>query len=329
MTAATPNTQLPDGALTRLEHYPVTFFAIGMGLLGLTLALRGAERAWDLTLPLSEIALVVSCLLLAAIAAGYLAKAIRMPSAVVAEWHHPVKIAFFPAISISTILLATALLPLFPVAAAAIWLIGVSVQGGLSLAVIGSWISHRPFQTPHLSPAWFIPAVGNVLVPVAGVELGYVDLSWLFFSAGLLFWLVLLTLVMNRLVFHDPLPGRLVPTLTILIAPPAIAYVAWSHLVPDPGPFGQILLSLSYVFFLIVVTQAQRFRNIPFALSWWALSFPVAALSIASFVHAGETGSAAYRGLGTLVLVLLVAIIALLLVRTGKAIARKEICLPE
>ena len=27
-----------DGAVTRLEHYPVTFFAIGMGMLGLTLA---------------------------------------------------------------------------------------------------------------------------------------------------------------------------------------------------------------------------------------------------------------------------------------------------
>ncbi|GAA0783692.1 C4-dicarboxylate ABC transporter [Roseibium denhamense] len=329
MTAATPDTQLPDGALTRLEHYPVTFFAIGMGLLGLTLALRGAERAWGVTAPLSEIALAVSCLLLAAIAAGYLAKAIRIPSAVVGEWNHPVRVAFFPAISISTILLATALLPLFPVAAEAIWLIGVSVQGGLSLAVIGSWISHRPFQTPHLSPAWFIPAVGNVLVPVAGAELGYADLSWLFFSAGLLFWLVLLTLVMNRLVFHDPLPGRLVPTLTILIAPPAVAYVAWSHLVPDPGPFGQILLSLGYVFFLIVVTQVQRFHRIPFALSWWALSFPVAALSIASFVHAEHTGSGAYRVLGTGVLALLMAIIILLLVRTAQAIARKEICRPE
>ena len=32
-----------------------------------------------------------------------------------------------------------------------------------------------------------------------------------------MFWIVLLTLVMNRLIFHDPLPDRLVPTLVILI----------------------------------------------------------------------------------------------------------------
>jgi tellurite resistance protein len=34
---------------------------------------------------------------------------------------------------------------------------------------------------------------------------------------------MLLTLVFNRIIFHDPLPGKLQPTLVILIAPPAVA----------------------------------------------------------------------------------------------------------
>ena len=42
-------------------------------------------------------------------------------------------------------------------------------------------------------------------------------MPWLFFSAGMLFWPVRLTLVFSRLNFHDPLPGRLYPTLAILI----------------------------------------------------------------------------------------------------------------
>ena len=316
-------------AVNRLEHYPVTFFAIVMGLMGLTLALRAAEKAWSLPVMASTWALVLACAVLAVVTIGYVAKAIRAPGAIAAEWHHPVKVAFFPTISISTILLAMVLLPIAPTAAHAFWLIGTAAQGLLALAVIGVWIGHRPFQTPHLSPAWFIPAVGNVLVPIAGMPLGYVDLSWLFFSAGLLFWLVLLTLVFNRLVFHDPLPGRLMPTLTILIAPPAVAYVSWSHMVGDPGPFGQILLNLAYVFFLIVLTQAARIRTLPFALSWWALSFPVAALAIASFLHGHHTGSDGFRIIGTLVLALLAAIIVTLLARTGLAISRREICQPE
>jgi len=318
-----------DGAITRLEHYPVTFFAIGMGMLGLTLALRAAAKAWELPGTASSAALALSCVLLGAVAFGYAAKAIRMPAAITAEWHHPVKVAFFPAISISTILLAMAFLPISRPAAQVFWIAGTALQGGLALAVIGSWIGHRPFQTPHLSPAWFIPAVGNVLVPIAGVPLGYVEISWLFFSAGLLFWLVLLTLVLNRLMFHDPLPGRLVPTLTILIAPPPVSYIAWEHLTGEGGAFGHILLSLGYVFFLIVLTQAARFRALPFALSWWALSFPVAALSIASFAYGMETGSGGHRLIGTGLLVLLVGIVVFLLVRTGLAIARRDICRPE
>ncbi|MBN9673554.1 SLAC1 anion channel family protein [Roseibium aggregatum] len=316
-------------AVSRLEHYPVTFFAIGMGMLGLTLALRAAEHGWHLPVTTSGAVLALSCVLLAAVAFGYLLKAIKVPGAVAAEWRHPVKIAFFPTVSISSILLSIAFLPLVPGLAHFFWIAGTLVQGGLALAVIGSWIGHRPFQTPHLSPAWFIPAVGNVLVPIAGVPLGYTDLSWLFFSAGLMFWIVLLTLVMNRLVFHDPLPGRLVPTLSILIAPPAVCFVSWTHLSTEPGAFGQILLDLGYVFFLIVLTQVPRFRTIPFALSWWALSFPVAALSIASFVHAQAAGSDAHRLIGTGLLAVLAAVIAFLLFRTGLAIVRGEICQPE
>jgi len=322
-------TSAPEQTGDRIENYPVTFFAVAMGLFGLTLSLRAAEHAWGLPATASLGALVLSVLALGAVALAYLAKVLKAPAAVAAEWHHPVKIAFFPTISISTILLAIALLPLAPGAAQVLWLAGAVAQAILALAVIGVWIGHRPFQTPHLSPAWFIPAVGNVLVPVAGVPLGYVDLSWLFFSAGLLFWMVLLTLVMNRLVFHDPLPGRLVPTLTILIAPPAVAFVAWTHLAAEPGPFGQILLNLGYVFLLIVLTQAGRFRALPFALSWWALSFPVAALSIASFVYGGLAGSGVHRLIGSVLAGALVPIIVLLIWKTGRAIAARKICQPE
>jgi tellurite resistance protein len=167
------------------------------------------------------------------------------------------------------------------------------------------------------------------VVPVAGVPLGYVDISWMFFSAGLVFWVVLLTLVMNRLMFHDPLPGRMVPTLMILVAPPAVGYLAWGQLTGAAGPFGQILLSLGYVFALLVLAQARRFARIPFALSWWALSFPVAALSIASLAHAGAGGGDAYRLIGAGLLALLVVLILILLGRTALGIARHEICVPE
>lgn len=316
-------------ATMRIAHYPVTFFAIGMGMMGLTLAIRSAEHAFGGGGTASGIALALSTAMLAAIAVGYGVKALTHPAEVRAEWQHPVRIAFFPAISISLLLLAAALVDPMPHLAHAVWLLGAVLQGGLALAVIGAWIGHRSFQPGQLTPAWFIPAVGNVIVPLAGARLGYLEISWLFFSGGLIFWLVLLTLVMNRLMFHDPLPGKMVPTLMILVAPPAVAFTAWLRLSGEVGPFGHFLLSVAYVFAALVVTQWPRFRAMPFALSWWALSFPLAALTIASFGYAEAAGSAAHRLIGTGLLALLLAVVAGLILRTALAIRAGTICLPE
>lgn len=313
----------------RLENFPVTFFAVMMGLLGLALSMAAAEKAAGSAGNVSQFILGTAVAVFAVLAFFYALKLLRHPGAVRAEWNHPVRIAFFPTISISLLLLGTALAPRVPSAAYVIWSIGVAAQGMLSLSVIANWIGHRSFQPLHLSPAWFIPAVGNVLVPLAGVEFGVIELSWLFFSAGLLFWIVLLTLVMNRLIFHEPLPARLMPTLVILIAPPAVAFVAWVRLTGDVDAFARVLLNTGYVFALIVLTQAPRFFRLPFALSWWALTFPVAALSVASFVFAHETGSNGHRLIGFALTVCLAFAVATLVVRTAQAIRAKQICQPE
>ncbi len=157
---------------SRLANFPITFFAIGMGMMGLTLSLRAAETTFAATHAVSMAVLVLSVVMLAAVAGAYLAKALRYPDKVVEDWHHPVKIAFFPAISISLLLLATALVDVAPGVAEPLWLFATALQGVLALAVISAWIGHRPFQTGMMTPAWFIPAVGNVIVPLAGSHFG-------------------------------------------------------------------------------------------------------------------------------------------------------------
>lgn len=316
------DTAAPD----RLEHFPITFFATTMGLGGLALALRaGFGPASSLFLT----ALAVTILALVAVSALYLLKAIRHPAAVAAEWHHPVRLAFFPTVTISVLVLATAVLPVLPGVARILWIAGMAGQGALTLAVISGWIGTRGFQHGHVSPAWFIPAVGNVIVPVAGVELGWIETSWLFFSAGMVFWIVLLTLVFNRLIFHDPLPGRLQPTMVILIAPPAVAYVAWVRLTGGNDAFGHVLLSLGYVFAALVATQLPRILRLPFALSFWALSFPVAALSVASLLHGEIASSPVHHDIGMALAGVLTALIAVLIWRTARAIAAGQISQPE
>lgn len=320
---------MSDAPHTRLEHYPITFFAIVMGLMGLALALHAATPFY----PVAELAaaamLWVGIGAAAVIAFFYLFKAMRYPRAVAWEWHHPVRLAFFPTITVSLLLMATALTTDYPAVARMVWMVGTAGQGILTVAVINGWISHRSFEVGHLTPAWFIPAVGNAIVPVAGAGFGYIELSWAFFSVGVVFWGILLTLVMNRLVFHDPIPGRLFPTMVILIAPPSVAFVAYVKMTGVVDGFARALIYTGFFFAALVLAELPKLAKLPFALSWWALSFPLAALSIASFLFARIEHSVFHQNVGLVVLIVLVVLVAGLIWRTAKAILRGEICKPE
>ncbi|GAA6207373.1 SLAC1 anion channel family protein [Cognatishimia sp. WU-CL00825] len=327
MTAQTTNEMLAHKR--GLHHFPIAFFAVLMGLWGWVLATQAIAGQFPAVLPLAEVLRGVATAVLLIVAGLYGVKALRFPQACAAEWNAPPKLAFFPAISISLLLMATAYLPFAPEFAHVLWIVAVVLQGGLTLAVISSWISHRAFQMGQLSPAWFIPAVGNVIVPVAGAQLGYVELSWLFFSGGLIFWLVLLTLVINRLMFHDPLPGKLLPTLVILIAPPALAFLAYVQLVGEVDSFARVLINVAYVFALLVLIQARNFAKLPFALSWWALSFPVAGLTIASLQFGVLAVSTIHIWIGAALGAVLTLIVLLLALRTLRAVGTGVFFSPE
>jgi tellurite resistance protein len=321
---------MTDAPEPRLKHYPITFFAIVMGLMGLTLALHSASPIYSAAEPAAQAMLWVGIVVAAVIALVYIAKALRYPAMVAWEWNHPVRLAFFPTITISLLLMASALTADYPAAARLVWMAGVAGQGVLTVAVINGWISHRSFEVGHLTPAWFIPAVGNAIVPIAGAEMGYIEISWAFFSVGMVFWGILLTLVMNRLVFHDPIPGRLFPTMVILIAPPSVAFVAYVKMTGGVvDGFARVLIYTGWFFAALVVAELPKLARLPFALSWWALSFPLAALAIASFLFGRIEHSAFHQNVGLVVLVALVAVVIGLALRTLRAILRHEICHPE
>ena len=67
------------------------------------------------------------------------------------------------------------------------WIVGVTVHLVFTLYVMSVWIHHEGLEVHHINPAWFIPVVGNVLVPIAGTHLGYTETSWFFFSIGIVF----------------------------------------------------------------------------------------------------------------------------------------------
>jgi tellurite resistance protein len=319
----------PEAHRQRLEHFPIALFSMVMGTAGLALAWLKAHAVLGMPVVVGEGLRGVASALFVFLLVFYGLKALRYPQAVRLEMRHPIRVNFFPTLSISLLLLASAYLEVAPEVAFWLWGTGAALHLGLTLAIFGSWLHHTHYDIKHANPAWFIPVVGNIIVPVAGVRLASPELSWFFFSIGLVFWLVLLTIVLYRLFFHEPLPVRLAPTLFILLAPPSVGFIAYTNLTSEIDAFGRVLYYTALFLALLLASNAVRFLRLPFFISAWAYSFPLAALTLATLVMSTRLPNPVFTLLGFGLLALISLVVAVLVVRTLLAVWRREICTPE
>ena len=268
----------------RAEHFPIAFFSICMGLGVFSIGFDRISRIFEFSAIPSIAMTFLTAGFFGVFLVAFLGKMFLYPKEVTTEWNHPVKMAFFPTISISALILSICFFPISQNGALALFWIGTALHFFFSLSVISRWFLHTHFRVEHLTPAWFIPAVGNVIVPVAGMPLSVSPLFlWFFFSLGMLFWGLLFSAFFFRAVFFPEMPARLLPTTAILIAPPAIGFLALSEFGSGGSGLAVFFFFVALFLFLIVLLHSARFAKIPFFLSWWAYSFPLAALTLASF----------------------------------------------
>lgn len=323
-------TDIPETPVSsRLEHFPITFFAMVMGLTGLTLAWEQATQVFMFPDITGQILLVVSAAIFLMVTLIYLLKILVKTAAVQAEFNHPIKLSFFPAFSISMILMSIATLEKSSQLSMVLWSTGSALHLLFTLYVLTQWIHQPKFHVVHSTPAWFIPVVGNILVPIAGVEHGFYEISWFFFSIGLVYWIVLKTLIFNRIIFHDPLPEKMLPTLFILIAPPAVGFVSYIKLNGELDNFARLLFYAAIFLLLLLLTQLPRFTRISFYMSWWAYSFPLAASAVAAQLFFSLNNQPFFYYLALALLLLASGVISFLLIRTIVVIFKNQICTPE
>lgn len=322
-------TAAPAPASQRLEHFPVSFFATVMGTAGLAIAWHKAHLVLGAPVVVGEAILYLATALFAVLLLLYAAKWLRHPGAVMQEARHPVRINFFASISIGLLLLAIGWSGGEPGFARALWAAGTLLHLAFTLMAMSSWIHHSHYEIKHANPAWFIPVVGNIVVPLVGVRFAPLELSWFFFSIGIVFWPVLLSIILYRLFFHPALPERLTPTLFILLAPPAVGCLAWMALTGQVDAFARILFYCSLFLLLLLGVGAMRFLRAPFYLSSWAYSFPLAAVTIVTLAMAEALHADVLRALAAALLGLVSIVVAALVARTVVAAMRGEICVPE
>ena len=315
---------------SRLKNFPISFFSIALGLAGFTLALSRAESFIPISIKPSLILQWIALAIFAITGSIYILKAVCYKSEVAEEIIHPVRIHFFPLIAKLLLVFAIIFMHQIPSLAKGLWWAGVAMQGFLTVFIMGQWMHNDQFSVAHINPTVFMPIVGNMLIPIAGIEFAPKELNWFFYSIGIVFWVVMFTIVANRLFFHHPIPKKLVPTLFILMAPPAIGSVAYLRLTDGSvDPFLRVQYYFSLFMAILLLSQIKVFIKLKFYLSWWAYTFPLAAVTTATFVMWHNTSWKALLPIGIGLLSILASLIIILTIRTIKAIINKEICVPE
>ena len=312
-----------------LEHFPVQLFAIIMGLSGLSIVFAKAYHLIGMPYWIYGTLLFIDTVLFLGIFTLYMFKWLLYPEAVKKEFYHPIKSSFMAAISISFLLVSIAYYDYAPTVSILFWYIGTPLQLAFTLIVIRYWIKNE-FKVVHSNPAWFIPIVGNVLVPVVGVEAAPIWVSLFFFALGLFFWVVLFTIMMYRIVFHHPLSKKLVPTLFILIAPPAIGFISYFRI--TNGSIDMLSMSLYFIALFtlfLLLFMLRMFDTKQFFISWWAYTFPLAAITIATLLMHMALGTT-ITYLGSIALIALTTIvIGFVTYRTIKECQAEKICIEE
>lgn len=311
-----------------IRNLPVSLFASVMGTGGLTLAAQRYAELFGLPHAVGTAILVLAYACFITISLGYSCKLIWFRQEVLAEFNHPVRSNFFPAISIGMLLLATGTMEFSQRLAFYLWAAGAAVQLSFTITIVSRWIT-RNYEIAHSNPAWFIPVVGNIVVPILGVEVAHPEISWFFFSIGLSFWMLLFTIIVYRIVFHHQLAEKFVPTLFILIAPPALGFISYMKLTGHFDVFARVLLYLSFFLFLLLASMFPYFFRLKFSVSWWAYTFPLCGLTTAMIFAFKYAAYPVFAWTSTALLLIAFSAVILVFIKTAIAAWRKTLCMPE
>lgn len=312
----------------RLQFFPIMMFAIIMGLAGLTLAYKRMHEVLSFPSIIATVMTIITTVLFFTILFFYILKLVKYRNEVKKEFSHPIRINFFAASSISTLILSMIYRHDIDLAAQIFFVIGACFHIFFTFYTIKYWINNN-LEIQHSNPAWFIPIVGNLIVPIAGK--GFIDDSvlYFYFSIGIFFWIILFSIILNRIIFHNQFAPKFMPTLFILIAPPAIGFISYIKLTGHLDFFAQILFNLGLFFTILVFVMYKNFINIKFFISWWAFTFPMAAITLATILMYDLTHKNFYGALAYVLMTITTIIIILVARQTIIHMTKKEICIME
>jgi tellurite resistance protein len=280
-------TKLPNLAV------PASFFGSILGLVGLGSCWRLAVKLWTWPAAIPDALMLGSAALWLILLLFYLGKWVWLRAEALAEFRHPVLCCFVGLVPVSTALIGFAIQPFAPDAAVVLATVGICGQLVFGVYRTGQlWMGGRDPTTT--TPVLYLPTVAGSFVSAAVLSaFGHPQWGAPFFGAGLLSWLAIESVLLNRLYTSPELAAGLRPSLGIQLAPPTVGCATYLSLNGgSPDLIAQAMLGYGIFHFLVLCRLLPWILRQPFAASYWAFTFGVSALalSVMRFAASGTDG---------------------------------------
>jgi tellurite resistance protein len=314
-----------------LAPIPANFFAFGFGLAGLAeawvlMTLFGRASA-DIADALSALATLAWPVVLTA----YLRRALVDHSTIRRDLADPVTAPF-----LSLAFITPMLLSVLGVYTHSPKVCRILFDVFLVLTVLlGSWLTgqwmYGPLDADKFHPGYFLPTVaGGLIGSDAAAVVGQRGLAEVLFGYGAISWLFVGSVVMGRLLLRPlPLPP-LLPTFALLIAPPAVATLAWFDL--QGGEVDTVIRMLGGFGMLMVLAQLRLlpiYLKLPFMPSTWSFAFSWSAVAAAGIQWLQATRPPAYQAEQYVVVAAASLLVSAVAIRTVVAVCRRQLVAPR
>lgn len=189
--------------------------------------------------------LAIAMMSVLGIAAVY--RLIRHGDAVMEQLRHPVEGSFYATFPIAMLVMAAVwtIRGVSPALIAPLWWTGALGTFAVSYVVLFGLFTSERLKLGMVTPAHFIPAVGLVVIPVAGAPLAAASegvlrelafaLNMTGFGAGVFMYVGLLALTMARHFLGAPVEGKMTPTLWVHLAPLSVIPLSMLALLKTTG----------------------------------------------------------------------------------------------
>jgi tellurite resistance protein len=235
----------------------------------------------------------------------------------------PVQAPFVAVPSITAMMLAAALAAVAFTAGRALVVVFFAVTMCVGGWLGGQWIA-GDLDQGSVHPGYYLPTVAGGLVGVITLsQVHLLGLAQAAFGIGILSWVLLGSVVLNRLFTGKGLPAALQPVTAIEVAPPALAGVAWFAL----AGHGTDMIAYAIGGYLVLMTLIQvrllpRYLKLRFSPGFWAFTFSYAiaiTLALEWITRTNPPGATGYA----------IASITAITVLTGAIAARTVIAVTE